>query len=147
LAFTDLSQTSPNFNFIIQRIFHINSAISKNHSILLGILGIVGAGGKIGNSKSTLGINDGNSGKDGGSGNTGISGKLILISTQNAGGSGKLGKSGKLILIGWKLKSGNTISKPKSISVKSKVMFGILKFGICIIGRLNKHSMDNIHEY
>ena len=89
-----------------------------------------GAGGKIGNSNSTSGINDGNSGNSGGSGNKGISGKLISTFTATDGGSGKFNKSGKSILTGWKLNSGRTISNHKSMFVRSIVILGNLKFGI-----------------
>ena len=111
--------------------------------------GRTGAGGNIGNSSSISGINDGNSGKCGGSGNWGIFGKSNnFIFAHIAGGWGKLGNLGKSILTVWKLKSGKTISKPKSIFVKSIVILGSLKLGIWIIGKLIAlHNKDNLQEY
>ena len=108
-----------------------------------------GAGGNTGNSISTSGINEGNSGNVGGSGKIGISGKLNKrIFAQIDGGSGKLGKSGKATFTGKKLNSGNIISNQRSMLEKSNVISGNLKFGIWIIGSwILSHKKDNLQEY
>jgi len=148
-AFTEPSQTNQNCFLTIQYIFQITSATFIIPSISFGSSGNSGAGGKMGNSISTSGMNDGSSGNVGGSGKIGISGKSNnFIFTQIDGGSGRLGISGKSIFIGWKLNSGKIISNQISTLDKSIIIFGNLKFGIWITGScIVLHKNDNLQEY
>jgi hypothetical protein len=54
----------------------------------------------------------------------------IFRSIWRLGGVGRFGMFGRSIFAGWKLKVGNSKSNPTFRSEKSRVMFGILKFGI-----------------
>jgi hypothetical protein len=86
-----------------------------------------------------FGIKEGSSGNLGGRGNSGIVGKSGKFG-RNArlrssprlviGGLGRFGIFGRSIFAGWKLKEGRRIFIPMLIFEKSKVISGILKFGI-----------------
>ena len=114
----------------MQNILEREEAKSKV-VLILGIrLGILGAGGKVGNEKSTLGMKDGKSGKIGGLGKTGIFGieksnpsrlnfKSKLVEISISGGDGIFGIVGSEIAIGTKRNFGSWIVIPKSIWERS----------------------------
>jgi hypothetical protein len=105
----------------------MKSATLRTAFISGNILGIFGAGGKIGKSIFTLGMNDGGSGSVGGSGITGIVGidtphkRFMSIPykisrfTSTVGGSGRFGNCGNDIFVGIKLIFGNMMFIPNSI--------------------------------
>jgi hypothetical protein len=123
------------------------SAILSVAFILLGISGILGAGGRRGNSISILGRRDGGVGKSGGLGKRGRSGieKSKSISILYCGGSGRSGNFNNAILVGTKLNLGSKISIHKFILERSSMMFGILKGGMGRIGNpILGHNMDKL---